>query len=511
MSAAPKDGPIPFARRSGSKPGYNPQAERAFLGAVYLQPETLPEVADLWLGKVYASDLDEPKHGFLLEALRGVRAQGKTPDGVTVNAWLSEHTQLKAWPDWEVEIQRSCESATRIAEYARIVVENALLRAKRSVGQRLQQDSIDPDEAMYALETLIDRQRALHLPATPGDGSFLPGRLASQIEIRPIDWIWHGRLARRKLTAISGDGGLGKGLLGIYIAARMSRGQSLPGESIRREPVNVVLLTPEDEAADTIVPRLVAAGADLDRIRILDFWRDANGVKHGFTIPRDVARIEEAIAHDHAGMLVIDPIMGCLDAGVKTGIDSEVRAALNPLKDMAERTECAVPFVLHLNKDARSSNALYRTGGSIAFNSLARLTLLVAQHPNDESLRVVMPHKANIGAGNEPPLMFTVGQMEGRDESHAFIRFSHEVCDLTPADLLGANPMTSLKRSKVLAAVREIGTASSAQIGAFLDLAASDAKALAALRKLLTRMVEAGELIREARGLYMVVTPPTHT
>src|SRR5262245_44101797 len=137
-----------------------------------------------------------------------------------------------------------------------------------------------PPDARLAGKVKIERVLPLQ---GDGDGAgHLVSRCAADIKPKRIDFIWSGRIARGKHTAIAGEPGDGKSQLSIYIAATISRGGEWPcGEG--HAPVgNVIVLNAEDGADDTVVPRLIAAGADLKRVHIVSAVAQANDGRRTF-------------------------------------------------------------------------------------------------------------------------------------------------------------------------------------------------------------------------------------
>lgn len=383
------------------KPGYNPQAERNYLYALYDCPDA--ETFDRWASVTEIEDFDEEKHAALFECLVDLQASGTPRDSVTVNAWLSEHRKLKLWPTWDADLLTDYTGGAhplKIATYARTVIENGVLRQKRAIGMQVSQDLISAIEAARRLEYLDARTADMGQAKLPQ----IAGTLMSEVKREAVRWLWRNRLALGKMTITDGDPGEGKGLTTIDIAARWTRGLPMPGETHGREPGNVIMVTPEDDPGDTIRPRLEAAGADLSRVRVMETTKNADGSERIITIPRDVETLEKAIRHDGALLLIIDPIMACFDAGVKTGIDTEVRQALRPLQDMLRRTGCAGWLVRHMNK-GNGEKALYRGGGSIGISGACRIATMIGTHPDDidedlspsEVRHVFVGVKCNVG------------------------------------------------------------------------------------------------------------------
>lgn len=211
-----------------------------------------------------------------------------------------------------------------------------------------------------------------------------------------------------KLVTLDGDPGLGKSSVTLDLAARVSSGLPLPGGE-EFGPAGVVLLSIEDGLADTVRPRLEAAGANLTRVLSLETVSDRDQRLPG--IPDDVPSIESAIYRVDAKLVVIDPLMAFLSPEINSHRDQDVRRALAPLTLLAERTGAAFVLVRHLNKaDGRSP--LYRGGGSIGFIAAARAGLLMGVDPTDSSLRVLAASKSNLSR-KAPSLSFRIVEVPG--------------------------------------------------------------------------------------------------
>jgi hypothetical protein len=215
------------------------------------------------------------------------------------------------------------------------------------------------------------------------------------VKAEKVSWLWPGRIPYGKLTVIDGDPGKGKSALSVDLAARMTAGHSMPGETAGQEPAGVVLLTAEDGLADTVRPRLQAAGGDASRVVALDGVRLPSGACRMPTLA-DVENIRDAIKAVQARLVIIDPIMAYL--GTKDGHkDQDVRSIAHPVAHLAEETGAAVVLIRHLTKSEKAS-PIYRGGGSIGIAGAARSVLLVASDRDDPELRVLASVKSNLSA-----------------------------------------------------------------------------------------------------------------
>ncbi len=233
----------------------------------------------------------------------------------------------------------------------------------------------------------------------PIDGAPVIVRL-SDVKPEPVAWLWPGRIALGKLTLIAGDPGLGKSFLTLDMASRVSRGWAWPdAPGVATTPGGVVLLSAEDGVADTIRPRLDAAGADATRIVALEAIRSVgdNGREsdRAFDLSRDLPALEGAIRSvEGCRLVVIDPVTAYL-GGVDSHKNAEIRGLLAPLGAIAERHRVAVVAVTHLNKSG-GGPAIYRAMGSLAFAAAARAAWAVSKDRNDPRRRLLLPIKNNI-------------------------------------------------------------------------------------------------------------------
>lgn len=223
----------------------------------------------------------------------------------------------------------------------------------------------------------------------------------SDVKPRPLHWLWPGRIPLGKLTLLIGDPGLGKSLVTLDIASRVSTGTPWPDATSVENPSGaVVLLSAEDDPEDTIVPRLMAAGADLKKIVALKAVRhqDPEGGDDvfPFSLAADMPILEKAIGSiGGVRLIIIDPISAYLGGRTDSHKDADVRRVLSPLADLAAKHRLAILAISHLNKRPGVS-VVYRAMGSLAFVAAARAVWAVAKDKDDEARRLVLPVKVNL-------------------------------------------------------------------------------------------------------------------
>lgn len=229
---------------------------------------------------------------------------------------------------------------------------------------------------------------------------------ASAIKPRRARWLWDGRIAVGTLALLAGREGLGKSTLAYWIAAQVTRG-TLPGEHAGT-PRAVLVCATEDSWEHTIVPRLMAAGADLDRVYRIDML-DGDDLRIGLSLPRDLQQLEAAASETDAALLLLDPLMSRLSEKIDTHRDAETRRALEPLAATADRVGMSILGLIHHNKSG-TADPLTAIMGSKAFTSVARSVHTVVTDPDDDTdqRRVFGTPKNNLGSTNLPSLAFKI-------------------------------------------------------------------------------------------------------
>jgi hypothetical protein len=226
-------------------------------------------------------------------------------------------------------------------------------------------------------------------------------RRLSEVDEKPIRWLWPGRFARGKVTLIAGDPGLGKSQVTASMAAIVTTGGQWPVDRCSCAPGNVVVLSAEDDAADTIKPRMRAAGADLSRVFVLDAVRDLDeegkAIARSFNLRTDLDRLDALLAAiGEVAMVVIDPISAYL-GGTDSHKNADVRALLGPLGELAAQHGLTIVCVSHLNKGV-GGDALLRVTGSLAFVAAARSAFIVLKDKDQPTRRLFLPIKNNLGS-----------------------------------------------------------------------------------------------------------------
>jgi len=216
----------------------------------------------------------------------------------------------------------------------------------------------------------------------------------SDVKPERVSWLWPRRIPAGKLVTLDGDPGLGKSTLALEFAATITTGGSWPDGSVCAFPGDIILLSAEDGLADTVRPRLDAAGADTTRVHAVQGVTMADGSLRPPTLA-DVDELHELITETGARLLIIDVLMAYLPSGTDSHKDQDIRRVLSRLAAMAEATGCTVLLLRHLNK-AKGGDPLYRGGGSIGIVGAARAGMLVAADPDDDAARVLAATKSNL-------------------------------------------------------------------------------------------------------------------
>lgn len=217
---------------------------------------------------------------------------------------------------------------------------------------------------------------------------------ASTIKPVAIRWLWPGWIARGKLTVLAGAGGSGKTTLAIGLIGTVTNCGRWPDGEICSEPGNALIWSSEDDPADTLVPRLMAAGADLARVHIIEGRVNSAGEREPFDPAADFDLLRDAVEQiGGASLLLLDPVVNVVKGDMHRA--NEVRRSLQSVVDFAEAHQCAVLGISHFSKGSGASSPADRVIGSQAFGALAR-AVLVAAKQEDSDVRVLARAKSNI-------------------------------------------------------------------------------------------------------------------
>ena len=277
---------------------------------------------------------------------------------------------------------------------------------------RDERDAAERRQRSGALRAAFKEQLASKTPTV---------ELAAASGIKPVavDWLWDGWLATGKLELLAGQPGTGKTTLALALAAITSGGGVWPSGA-RAKAGNVVIWSGEDDPADTLVPRLIAAGADLARIHFVKGVED--GGKRSFDPAKDMAGLREAIKRKGgAKLVIIDPI--AMVAVKDLHRNAETRRDLQPIADLCQATGIAALGIHHLAKGTIGREPQERLVGSIAFAAVARVVMIATKMPPRDGerneRRVLMRAKSNIGP-DDGGYVYALEQVELDDHPNIF-------------------------------------------------------------------------------------------
>jgi putative DNA primase/helicase len=276
---------------------------------------------------------------------------------------------------------------------------------------------------------------------------------AADLEMRGVDWLWPGRFARGKFGLIAGLPDMGKGQIAAFIAAAVTAAIPLPCDEGIAPQGKVIWFNAEDDARDTVLPRLTAAGADLNRIRFVNGAR-VGGVEKMFSLVTDLQLLRKAINEiGNVVLVIIDPVSAYLGVGKVDGRSAtDVRGVLTPLKDMAEELHVAVIGIAHFNKKDDIKSALLRVSDSIAYVAAARHVYAVVDDPEDKNSKLFVKAKNNL-ARDTKALRYgmsvkTVGSDKklGVDITAPFIVWHPQHVEITANEAMAAAGSHTAKR-----------------------------------------------------------------
>jgi hypothetical protein len=239
----------------------------------------------------------------------------------------------------------------------------------------------------------------------------LDSERAAECEMQGLEWLWQWRLAKGALNILAGLPDQGKGLLWSDIAARLTTAEMWPANEGVALLGNIIIFTAEDDISRTVVPRLVAAGADLNRIEIVKMARKQDGSKRMFNLVTDLPLLEAKIKEvGDVILVIIDPISAYLGVGkINNSSSTDVRGVLGPLSKLAEDTQAAILAVMHFNKKVDITNAVLRIQDSIAYVAQARSICIAVEDSENKEARLFLKAKGNLAPRDLPGLRYRIG------------------------------------------------------------------------------------------------------
>ena len=239
---------------------------------------------------------------------------------------------------------------------------------------------------------------------------------AANIKPAPVSWVWDGYIARGKVHIIAGPAGHGKTTVLLALGATITIAGRWPDGS-RAEVGNIAIWSGEDDPADTLVPRLISCGANLQRVHIISGVLTDDD-QRSFDPSIDMQLLREAIAGKNIKMLIIDPIVSAV--GGDSHKNAETRRALQPVVDLAAEIGCAIYGVTHFTKGTVGRDPVERVTGSLAFGALTRLVTVAMKLPDDgnhpSGARLFARAKSNIGPDGGGFYYFLhVGEVPGHE------------------------------------------------------------------------------------------------
>lgn len=332
----------------------------------------------------------------------------RRPDDGLVEARFFQSPELRALAEAIVELgdgaqaETIVEAATRRAQLgADIAGTLAVAMAFGDLDDRELKKAVRELRALWATgafrahEITIAELNRYTLLDDEGDRSEIVFIKADSVEPKPIEWLWPGYIPRGKVTLFAGRPKTAKSAMLCDLSARVSRGLHMPyadpASAIR---ARVILCMAEDDPADMVVPRLIAAGADRSMISIYKCVIDGRG-ERGLDVTSDIISLGRECATGEVGVIIFDPIMSFIGADTDTNNDASTRYALAPIKKLAETYGVAVILNSHQRKDS-GDDLQAAAMGSTAFTAIARSTFAVCHDPQDKERKLLIPTGVNV-------------------------------------------------------------------------------------------------------------------
>lgn len=376
-------------------------SERAVLGACMLGGD-ISAVREI----LYPEDFYLPQHGWIFDAICALHDDAARVDAILVRDRMA---QLRTLPQLiratgntylhtliTSEVTPTTANVTTYATNVREAARKRLIATLSVKAHQVANNGVSADEAFSILTEAISEaaDRGRFAPRGRG-GRALRVKLASSFSMRAPRWLADGTIPLESITLLAGREGIGKSTLAYDTAARLTVGK-LDGHHLGK-PKSVVVYAAEDSWESVIVPRLVAAGANLERVIHVEAVDDKNRGTP-LSVPHDLLGLEAVCEEHDVALLLLDPLMSLIGASIDTHKDRQVREALDPLSAFARSCGVAVLGLIHANKST-TTDPLNAIMGSRAFSAVARSVLYAITDPEEgEPGRYLLCHaKCNLG------------------------------------------------------------------------------------------------------------------
>ena len=314
----------------------------------------------------------------------------------------NEHYNVRCDPQWSYEeLQAIVRNAYRYGKNAQGAKHPDVLAAKAYAADPLDNNAINAaivaDIAWRSRKSRLQSSAAAPVRGI-GDNSGLVMVNLEDVKPRNVDFIWPGRLAKGKHTALAGEGGIGKSQITIDMMARVTKGLAWPdakeiraagwAKELESAPKGYcIVLSAEDAADDTIVPRLIAAGGDPKFVKFVSMVK-GNGGERKFSLQDDLTKLKDycrkltADTKVPVQLIVIDPASSYMGGAIDASKNTAVRSVLDPITRLAEDLQCAVVSITHFRKGT-SPKAVDKVMDSVAFVNAPRCALACYLDPSD--------------------------------------------------------------------------------------------------------------------------------
>ncbi|WKU03859.1 AAA family ATPase [Micromonospora sp. HUAS LYJ1] len=502
-------------------------AERIVLGSLLLDPAAMDKAH----GRLTPLSFKHPPHGTIYRHVLAARAAGEPTEPLALARRLDAAGELArvGGAPYLHDLIQAVPVAAQVDHYIGVVLDAAGQRDLAEQAALLGQAAAlaDPDRRRQAVADVAAHLAATAQPARTG--RMVKLKSAAGIKPRRVRWLWEGRVPVGEITLVAGREGAGKSTFLAWMVRAITRGE-LAGEFLG-QPRAVLYAAAEDSWEYTVVPRLIAAGADLELV----YRVDVEDLEHGqakMTLPADTADVMAAGREAGAAVLMLDPGLSFLDDRIDTYRTPEVRPALEALRRHAEQYRLSVIMLCHFNK-GQGTDVLTKIAGSRAFAEVARAALAVAVDDSDddegppddglppfadrpdrpkeprESTVILSQAKNNLGRSDHPNLTYAIRDtIVETDDGDAHVGRLHWVgqTDRTAEQALNGIKTASSKKPlgdtgqaivNVVTAARHTQTTSEV-VAALPDFADGTVK------KELRRLVDRGVLYQPSRGHYAV-------